>query len=255
MAILNSLYQSEGYCVYRNFFEINQLQLLNKILHCFHKNWLAQNQEAYKNGAINSAYISQQSSSPLSTEQRTHLFQFIAQQKLIGLLKTIIPEEACFLNTQLFFDPFQLNQKNYWHRDIQYTNIPESDQFKTIQKQQVLHFRVPLKTELGIELIPKTHNCWDTALELAVRKGLDNHQVFDHLPNSKTIDLNAGDLLVFSANMIHRGLYGQDRFTFDILYCDNNSEILKYATPDCFPNQIQLDQVDCPEIFTHNTLS
>lgn len=74
-----------------------------------------------------------------------------------------------------------------------------------------MHFRVPLVDERGIELMPRTHFRWDTDLEYATRTAADGRNVFDDLPDSKAIPLNRGDLLVFNANMIHRGLYGGNR--------------------------------------------
>ena len=62
---------------------------------------------------------------------------------------------AAFMNTQLFFNPVNPQQKDFWHRDCQYDYDLE-DQMKVILETQVLHLRVPLFDELGMEIIPGT---------------------------------------------------------------------------------------------------
>ncbi len=58
-----------------------------------------------------------------------------------------------------------------------------------------------------------------------------------------------GDLLVFDANIIHRGLYGGERFAFDILFCQPLSENLKFVNKEVYPKAEELEFMDCPEIF------
>ncbi len=41
------------------------------------------------------------------------------------------------------------------------------------------------------------------------------------------------DLLVFSADMIHRGLYGLDRLALDILIFDSAADYVDYVDDDC----------------------
>jgi len=42
--------------------------------------------------------------------------------------------------------------------------------------------------------------------------------------------------LVFSANMIHRGLYGMDRLALDILFCDPVPELVEFIDDSCLPD-------------------
>ena len=72
------------------------------------------------------------------------------------------------------------------------------------------------------------------------------------LSTGKEIKLNAGDLLVFSADMIHRGLYGLDRLAFDILIFDSTgsgSIYADYVDSDCLPNKGQLEAIHNPRLF------
>lgn len=65
--------------------------------------------------------------------------------------------------------------------------------------------------------------------------------------------MTAGDLLVFSADMIHRGLYGLDRLALDILVFDSAGDFVDYVDDDCLPDASMLKKIDDPRLFT-NTL-
>ena len=97
-----------------------------------------------------------------------------------------------------------------------------------IESRNVVHFRIPLRPEAGIEVIPGTHRIWDLPEEEAVRLSLNGHKPSDALQRGLAIPLKRGDLLVFSANMVHRGLYGGDRFAFDIIFCDDTPEFSNF---------------------------
>jgi hypothetical protein len=70
-----------------------------------------------------------------------------------------------------------------------------------------LHVRIPLVAEKGLELIPGSHRRWDTEQERAVRLQLNGRAHHEDLPGALLIDLAPGDVLVFHAQMIHRGCY------------------------------------------------
>lgn len=114
-------YNESGYIHFENFFAETKLQETERILKKFHKSWLAVNAEGYKNGSINSHSIT--SGEFINEQERLALFRFITQEKIKSIVDSIFPEKAVFLNTQLFFDPFNPLQQNYWHRDIQYTGL------------------------------------------------------------------------------------------------------------------------------------
>lgn len=177
------------------------------------------------------------------------LFRFIAQDKLVNIAKGVIGANPAFMNTQLFFNPHNSNQKNYWHRDIQYTGMSVEEQKGKLTTNNILHFRVPLADEPGIELIPGSHTAWDNADEFDVRMEQNDRKNHEALPNGKTIPLKRGDLLVFSANMIHRGLYGKDRFALDIILCDPDPALLKFVDQSCLPAATELGLLARPAIY------
>ncbi len=127
--------------------------------------------------------------------------------------------------------------------------MTDEEQKKAIKAENVVHFRIPLIKELGIELIPETHRKWDSKQEYEVRNSLNGKKPSDSLKTGKLIELNRTDLLIFSANMIHRGIYGNDRFSFDIIFCDNKPEILKFRDENNLPKEIQLIEFSNKKIF------
>ncbi|MFQ3193296.1 MAG: hypothetical protein ACI9N3_000108, partial [Colwellia sp.] len=118
---------------------------------------------------------------------------------------------------------------------------------------QVVHLRVPLFDELGMELVPETHKRWDNEEEYNVRQEEKGRLSSENLSTGKAIKLAAGDLLVFSADMIHRGLYGMDRLALDILVFDSAGDFADYVDDDCLPERSMLDKIDDPRLFV-NTL-
>ena len=172
------------------------------------------------------------------------MFKFISSSKILGLLGPLLPKGMAFMNTQLFFSPFDRNKNNYWHRDIQYTDMSVAEQQAEMAAVNVIHCRIALADEPGLELVPGTHKRWDTDEEFETRMGTNDRKVYDDLPGTSKVKLKAGDLLVFSANMIHRGLYAPNRLALDILYCDPLPRLLAFAKEECLPTQLELKNFD-----------
>lgn len=243
-------YESQGYFVIRDFFNRSEISSLRKVILKFHELWKSDNTEFYQQEAFNSSLIT--GSQYLSLEERLMLFNFISSQKIMNIIESVIQTEPAFMNTQLFFNPFNSQQKTFWHRDCQYDHDVE-EQEKVIHETQVLHLRIPLFDELGMGLVPGTHKRWDNDEELDVRLEKNGKQSSDKLPHGKEIKLAAGDLLIFSADMIHRGLYGLDRLALDVLVFDSTAHFVDYVDDDCLPDISMLAKIDDPRLFT-NTL-
>jgi ectoine hydroxylase-related dioxygenase (phytanoyl-CoA dioxygenase family) len=247
---MKNAYDESGYLLIKGFLNDKEVQVLKDILADFHQSWQKANADFYAEQAVNSAYIT--NSVHLNNAQRQVLFDFIGSHKLMNLVEALIPHQPCFLNTQLFFDPVKKEQKNYWHRDPQY-HLTLEEQESVLSKMDVIHCRLPFLDEPGIELIPGTHKRWDSTEELDVRLEQNGHKNHQAMSSGKTIPLGAGDLLIFSANMIHRGLYGMDRLAFDILFCQPDPSIIKFVSDDCLPNATALRHLDNPKAF-NNTI-
>jgi ectoine hydroxylase-related dioxygenase (phytanoyl-CoA dioxygenase family) len=243
---LNSEYDDRGYFVIRNYFTGPEISSLRTVILKFHELWKQDHAEFYQQEAFNSSLIT--GSQYLASDDRVILFNFISSKKIMHVVESVIPTNPAFMNTQLFFNPVNSQQKDFWHRDCQYDHDVEG-QKKAIQETQVLHLRVPLFDELGMELVPKTHKRWDSDEEFNVRQEEKGRVSSEDLSTGKKIKLAAGDLLVFSADMIHRGLYGLDRLALDILVFDPTADFIDYVDDDCLPDASMLGKISDPRLF------
>jgi len=244
-----SEYEQHGYVVRRSVFKKSELVKIKNVLSKFHLAWQKDNQPFYQKKAINSAYLT--GTKYLAENDRQKLFQLIGSKKISEIIGSIIPCKPMFINTQLFFNPTNSLQKNYWHRDTQY-DLSMEEQKQALLGPKVMHLRIPLNDEPGLELISGTHKKWDSELAFDIRmekNGKKNHQ---DIADSVKIKLDAGDYLIFSANMIHRGLYGMDRFALDILFCDSDKKLAKFINKDCLPNDEIMANLDDPRIFANS---
>jgi len=247
---LKSEYEKQGYFVIRNYFSKAEISTLKEVVLKFHEAWKEDNAQFYREEAFNSSLIT--GSEYLCFDDRVNLFNFISSKKVMNIVDSLVSLNPAFMNTQLFFNPVNPEQKDFWHRDCQYDHGIEM-QKKAINDSQVLHLRVPLFDELGMELVPGTHKRWDNEEEYNVRQEEQGKLSSDELSLGKKIALAAGDILVFSADMIHRGLYGLDRLALDILVFDSAADFVDYVDDDCLPDLAILEKINDPRLFT-NTL-
>ena len=248
---LKTSYNQQGYGVIRGYFSAAEISSLQQVILKFHTLWKQDNATFYQEEAFNSSLIT--GSQYLGDNDRVKLFNFISSAKIMAIVDVLIPKKAAFMNTQLFFNPVNRQQKDFWHRDCQYDHDIEG-QKKAIKETQVLHLRVPLFNELGMELVPGTHKRWDNEQEYLVRQEEQGRLSSDPLATGKKIQLAAGDLLVFSADMIHRGLYGLDRLALDILVFDSTANFADYVDDDCLPSGSMLENINDPRLF-NNTIA
>ncbi|BCE01483.1 phytanoyl-CoA dioxygenase family protein [Marinicellulosiphila megalodicopiae] len=244
-------YNDQGYVVIRNFFTLCEMDTIRNVILKFHEAWKTDNKDFYETEAFNSSLIT--GSQYLNDEDRLILFNFISSKKMMTTIESIITATPAFMNTQLFFNPFNKQLKTFWHRDCQY-DFDLEDQKRVIFEPQVMHLRVPIFDELGMQLVPGTHKRWDTMEELDVRMERKNRTSCEELSSSTQIKLDAGDLLLFSADMIHRGVYGLDRLAFDILVFDSRGNYADYVDDDCLPNTALLEKIHDPRLFL-NTMN
>lgn len=238
-------YKSNGYMLVKGLYSTEELNKIKLLVNAFHTQWKTNNREFYQSRAINSSGIT--NSEYLTAQQNEALFSLIADNKLINRVKKAI-SEPLFLNTQLFFNPVNVTQKNYWHRDMQY-HLNVQEQQAALNGPDVVHCRLALEDEPGIELVPHSHKNWDTPEELNVRFAKNNKLPSDNLTTGKVIKLNAGDLLLFSANMIHRGLYGKNRLALDIIFCENAPQLTAFINAANTPSSALANKTANPQVF------
>ncbi|WP_299572516.1 phytanoyl-CoA dioxygenase family protein [uncultured Shewanella sp.] len=243
---LRQLYLRDGFVKVSQYFSAKEIADIKVVIDEFHQAWLADNQDFYQAKAVNSAYLT--SDKYLASQQRNQLFQFIGSNSIKQLIELMPLEKVAFMNSQLFFNPVNPNQANYWHRDPQY-HLSVDEQRQVLQGHDVIHCRIALSDEPGIEVIPGTHKRFDNDNELAVRLEQKGKQNSDSLADGLAVPLNKGDVLLFSANMIHRGLYGKDRLALDLLFCEALEEFVAFAEPSCLPNEATCSTLEWPEPF------
>ncbi|MBM9575815.1 phytanoyl-CoA dioxygenase family protein [Leptospira sp. 201903070] len=207
-------FAKNGYYLFRNFFSKSELSAVSNIVLDADRRWKV---DLDFSENVNSAYLTSKKFSPVF-QDRERLFGLIAKSELVAIAERLANSKVYFLNTQLFFNPKSDSKKPYWHRDVQYLGVEEEKQKEIIQKDLVFHFRIPFQPDPGMDFIPGSHLRWDNELEKNTRLGLSGRKNSDELPGSVRIPHQPGDLLVFSAHLIHRGVYGLNRTTFDILY-------------------------------------
>ncbi|WP_241547985.1 phytanoyl-CoA dioxygenase family protein [Leptospira stimsonii] len=225
-------FKKNGYYLFRNYFSKEELSVVSKIVLEANRNWREKN-DVPEN--VNSAYLTSDTFLP-GFQNRERLFEFISDRRLVAIAETLIQSKVFFLNTQLFYNPISVSKKPYWHRDIQYMGIEEEKQKDIIKEDAVLHFRIPFQEDPGMDFIPGSHLRWDTDLERNTRLELNGRRNFEELPNSIRVPHKPGDLLVFSAHLIHKGVYGLDRSSFDILYTSFPSSSMEVNRMGHFPN-------------------
>ncbi len=240
-------YEQNGYIRVRNLFGESELEPVHETLQRFHEAWSIEHADYIESGSINSAYIT--GTKFLDETDRQVLFNFIGSFKIGALVKRVHPEGSMFIGTQLFFDPASPDRKNYWHRDGQYNNLTLDEQKASLRNSAPLHIRIALQDERGVELVPGSHYRWDTQEEFDVRMGNNDRSVSDDLSSGRELALNRGDALLFNANMLHRGLYGGDRFAFDLLFGEVDERYVSFVDDDGLPDEQQISQVAWPDAF------
>jgi ectoine hydroxylase-related dioxygenase (phytanoyl-CoA dioxygenase family) len=233
-------FAKNGFVKLDKFFESVALSSVKHVVDIFHRGWCSDNRDFYQTKAINSSGLTSQQY--LTEEQRLVLFKMICDSRLLESVSQVIPHPL-FMGTQLFFDPFNVKQANYWHRDPQY-HLSVEEQKSALTGPEVLHVRIPLTVDPGVEVIPGSHKNWDTDEELQVRLEQSGHKHSENLSSGVQIPLQVGDVLLFSANMIHRGLYGDNRLALDILYCDRAPQLTEFIQVKHQPSAEMLTDLD-----------
>lgn len=201
-------YDQNGYVVLRDFLSTKELLRLNELVDDIHQRWLSKNGAAFReHRLVNMHSLTHVEYFEDEPSNRLRLFKAIAPAKLVELLDELFETEIHFHNTQLFFNPHDREQLPYWHRDLQFSPIDDDVQKVKQEEMLNLHVRIPLVKEMGLEVIPGTHKRWDTNLEAQVRLELEGHRNSEELPGEVLVDLAPGDVMIFNAQMIHRGHY------------------------------------------------
>jgi len=219
---LKSLWDERGYVVVSRLFAAARVVELRAICDRVFIEWLvAQPAPSHAANQTNMAYLTEPQYFAQHPSQLTTLLRFIADDHVLDTLAALGVDAPLFHNTQLFFEPRDDTRAGDWHRDQQF-GAPDAETEQLRMHQHVgIHAHIALVPDDHLEIVPGTHARWDTAEELAIRKGLNGCRPdADEMPGACRVTLDAGDAVFFSAWSIHRGRYvaGRPRRTFDAIY-------------------------------------
>lgn len=240
-------YKQFGYAVLRGFFNEQEIDLIDSHVERIFQQWrLDKEEEIYNYKMVNMHSLTSCEYFQDSGEQRVEFFNLIATLKLTATLEHMFGSGIHFHNTQLFFNPSNPARLPYWHRDMQYSSVAQSVQRETLTNMLSLHVRIPLVKEQGIEVIPGTHTRWDTELERKVRLELAGHTNNEPLPNAELISLARGDVLIFNAQMIHRGSYtlNATRKALDLCVGKYHPLTSDFLNPHVLPSDEEISKID-----------
>ncbi|MGB1237906.1 MAG: phytanoyl-CoA dioxygenase family protein [Pseudomonadales bacterium] len=199
-------YREQGYAILPGFLSTPQVEALRESIAPIHQQWRKCNQSALAGGALNMHSLTHPQYFSTCDNTRLQLFELLLPKALTEICDHAFNAAFYFHNSQLFFNPSDERQIPYWHRDLQFSQVSEQQQIQAQADMLSLHIRIALIEETGIALIPGTHRRWDTREERAARYG-DHSVNCPVLPGEQLITLQAGDVLLFDAQMIHRGHY------------------------------------------------
>jgi ectoine hydroxylase-related dioxygenase (phytanoyl-CoA dioxygenase family) len=99
--------------------------------------------------------------------------------------------------------------------------------------------------EAGLELIPGSHKRWDTELERDVRFERNGHANSEELPGAVLLNLDPGDIVIFDAQMIHRGNYrlNKTRKALDLCVGKPHPFTAKYLDESVLPGEDEVDRI------------
>lgn len=211
-------YQKHGFVVVRQLLDEARIAALGASIAAIFRQWLDAHRSDYAGRGLVNMHSLTHARYHASSEARIRFFERIADTRMTALLEAMFGEDIYFHNTQLFFNPCNFTQPPYWHRDLQYSPIADAEQAAEQGRLLNLHVRMPLVAETGLALVSGTHRRWDTPLEAAVRFEREGHRHSDDLPGMRLISLEPGDVLIFDAQMLHRGHYRSNagRMALDI---------------------------------------
>jgi ectoine hydroxylase-related dioxygenase (phytanoyl-CoA dioxygenase family) len=243
-------YRQQGYLVVKSLFSTPEIAALTNIVDRIHQQWLDENHASYvEQGLVNMHSLTNPRYFTHHASDRLRFFRLLASDRLTALTTDLFGPRIYFHNTQLFFNPHQNRRLPYWHRDLQYSPLGDAELQAEQPNMLSLHIRIPLLSETGIELIPGTHQRWDTKLERDVRLELNGHRNSEQLPDALLIGLEAGDILIFDAQMLHRGNYSLNsaRKALDLCVGRPHRYTLQYLDADNLPTSAELEAIENPQ--------
>ncbi|NEP44620.1 MAG: phytanoyl-CoA dioxygenase family protein [Okeania sp. SIO2H7] len=220
-------WEKQGFCIFPQFVDSEKLNKLQIICENIFQKWLAASSDRQEAAnTSNMAFLTD----PIYYKKEDYnslkeLLEFIAEPRILQVLKFLGGDRVFFHNTQYFFKPADKSWRGIWHRDTQFLASDSELEKERINYHTGVHFRIAFLKDDYLEYIPGSQKRWDTPEEYEIRKeenGKSNQT--DNMPGKQKIILEKGDALLFHAWGIHRGVYDltKPRSTLDLLYVWGN---------------------------------
>ncbi|HYC41770.1 MAG TPA: phytanoyl-CoA dioxygenase family protein [Noviherbaspirillum sp.] len=238
-------YTAQGFAVLRQWLAPHATASLAQEVDRIHAQWLEENRRQVEEERLVNMHSLTSPHYFRSQEERIRFFELIASDRITSLIDGMFGDGIYFHNTQLFFNPWQNRRLPYWHRDLQYSPVDDAAQASEQARMLSLHVRIPLLPEQGMEVIPNTHRRWDTPEESDVRWERNGRMNSEDLPGACLIALEPGDVMVFDAQMIHRGNYAlnPERKALDLCVGRPHPFTLRYLDVAVLPTEDELSRI------------
>jgi ectoine hydroxylase-related dioxygenase (phytanoyl-CoA dioxygenase family) len=235
-------YEAQGFAVLRQWLSPGAIADLTQEVDRIQAQWMHENRSQYEEERLVNMHSLTARRYFHTGAERIRFFDMLASDRITALVDGMFGDGIYFHNTQLFFNPWQNRRSPYWHRDLQYSPVEDAAQASEQARMLSLHVRIPLLPEQGIEVIPGTHRRWDMPEEANVRLETNGRRNSEDLPGGILIALEPGDVMVFDAQMIHRGNYAlnQERKALDLCVGRAHAFTLRYLDESVLPDEGEL---------------
>ena len=140
------------------------------------------------------------------------LMHAIADDRVLGLVRTLLQGDPMFRCTSLFFNPLKNSRDGSWHRDTQFRAANDEEEREAIRSHQGFGKSVQLQIALAasddVEYVPGSHLQWDSEEAYYIRKADGGiHSTLSAMPGAIRVALEPGDAVGFNPAGLHRGRY------------------------------------------------
>lgn len=220
MNALQQQWQTEGYVIIRKLFDAERTAQLRTICDRILEAWRVTNPETGQPGGTPDAtvmrHLNHEGYFAGHPAELNLLMDAVADEKVLGTMRTIFGEEPLFRCTSYFFNPQQTSRDGNWHRDSQFGTPDDEAERAVLAKAAAagnsIQMQIALVPSDDIEVVPGSHARWDTPEEYAIRKadgGANNRA--NTMPGAVGVSLEPGDAVLFNPMGLHRGRYHADR--------------------------------------------
>jgi Phytanoyl-CoA dioxygenase (PhyH) len=234
-ASLRDQWQAHSYFVARQLITPAEADALRDVCEEVLQQWLAGLQPA-PGGPVPSpeATVMRHLNHPAYFRRRSaglaSLMDLIADERVLAVARAVLEDEPLFRCTSLFFNPRANGRDGDWHRDSQFVTRTDEEERQFLfgaERAAALQLQIALLPSEDSEVVPGSHQRWDTPEEYRIRKGEGGrNRRSNEMPGAVRVRLEPGDAVAFNPRALHRGRYHTDkpRRTLMLTYTSRSGE-------------------------------